>query len=145
MENSCPIWLYGEEEIHMKTPDTVVMFKSKYIKDREEMEYCSYINDLIRRITTKKGKPSVSPDFYGISYVYQNDKIRCTFNDSDYGNDHYHFEVNAFFWNDIPAGVNPDIVCDEGYNLVYSFQDSPDRSVLRWHIPGDWVEILKKA
>lgn len=129
----------------MKTPGVVATFKTMYIEDREEIEYCAYINDLIRKISTIKGKPSVSPNFYGTSYVYQEDGLRCTYKDSDYGNDHYHFEVHVSRWNDIPAGVNPDIVCDEGYNLVYSFQDSPNRNALMMHIPGDWVEILKRA
>ena len=116
----------------MKTPGVVATFKTMYIEDREEIEYCAYINDLIRKISTIKGKPSVSPNFYGTSYVYQEDGLRCTYKDSDYGKDHYHFEVHVSRWNDIPADV-------------YSFQDSPDRNALMMHIPGDWVEILKKA
>lgn len=130
----------------MKTPGILATFKTMYIEDREEIEYCAYINDLIRKMSTIKGKSSVSSNFYGTSYVYQKDGLRCIYNDSDYGNDNYHFEVHVSRWNNIPAGVNPYIVCDnEGYNLVYSFQDSPNRNVLIWHIPGDWVEILKRA
>ena len=129
----------------MKTPGIVATFNTKYIEDREEREYCTLINDLIRKVSTQKGRSVVSPNFYGTSYVYQNEGIRCTYKDSDYGNDHYDFEVHVSRWNDIPAGVNPNIICDEGYNLVYSFQDSPDRSALMMHVPGDWVEILKKA
>ena len=129
----------------MKIPNTVVMFKSEKIKDAAELEYCSYVNNLIRKIAMTKGKASVSPNFAGTSYIYRSEKFICTYKDSDYGNDNYHFEINKDLWNDIPTDVNPVTVCDEGFNLVYSFQDSADRQILMQHIPGTWIEVLNKA
>ena len=127
----------------MKVPSTVSMFHTKRIDTTDELKYCAYINDLIKKVATEKGDALKSPSFFGVSYVYHNDRVKCTYQDSDFGNDHFHFEISKYLWNDIPTGIDPATVCDEGFNLVYSFQDSPDRKILMQHIPGEWIEVLK--
>lgn len=128
----------------MKKPKTVSMFNVMYVTDEEELKYCHFLNDIIRYLSIKKGESSVSPKFSGTNYVYTGNGLRCTYNDSDYGNDRYHLEISADIWNDVPDDINYETVFDEGYNLVYSFQDSPDRQVLLQHIPGTWINFLLK-
>jgi len=126
----------------MKSPKTVSMFNTMHIADKDELDYCHFLNDIIRRLAVNMGIASVSPKFSGTNYVFKGNGLRCTYNDSDYGNDRYHLEISSDVWNDVPDDINYETVFDEGYNLVYSFQDSPDRQVLLQHIPGTWISFI---
>lgn len=126
----------------MNKPE-IVLFKAKILTNTEEIAYCDYINSIIKKICLGRGRHVPSYNFYGDVYVFKDINISLTYMDSDYGNDKYHLEIAPEVWDEIPSGIDRNIVFDEGYNLVYSFQDSPDRKVLNWHLPGSWIQFIK--
>ena len=91
------------------------------------------------------GKSYVNRNFAGTIYTSQDKRFTLTYKDSAYGNDHYMVEVSSNVWDDIPTGVNPMLIGENGWNLVFHFQDSPDRQLLLSHIPGSWFDILCSA
>lgn len=108
------------------------------------LPFCQNLNETIRTLATQRGTVAFAGHAAETTFVYEDNTIRCTYQDNAYGNDKYHLEVSNAFWSQIPVDVPRSLVLDDGWNLVYSFQDSPDRQVILQHIPGDWDKLIKR-
>ncbi len=125
----------------MKIPGLTILFMKSIAAGEEYRDYCTLINRFVYAKAVQEGVRTTSPNFSGDIYIYRDEAFKLTYKDSDYGNDHYMVEVSTNIWNDLPSGVNPDMVHgNSGYNYVYDFQDG--REVLCTHIPGTWANIL---
>lgn len=69
------------------------------------------------------GAASKSRNFAGTIYTYTDDNVTFVYQNSDFGNDHYRLEISG--------------------DVVYHFQDSPDRQILLRHVPGSWYDSIQ--
>ena len=96
------------------------------LEPESELEaYCNSMNALVRRFALYHGKEGLTPG--GTNHYYFDGALKCTYFDSDYGNDRYTLEI-----------VN-------GNRLVpvYSLLDKPNKQVINLLLPGEWLEILQ--
>jgi len=113
----------------------MVTWRSMQIDGTEFEEYCLRVNRVVKKMALSEGAG------YDGTYVFQDGAVRLTYIDSPYGNDQYRVEINCSVWNDIPNGINPFMVNEGGsWNYVYGFQAG--RDVLKFHLPGSWVDRL---
>lgn len=117
----------------------IVTIASKNVNASDYEEFCIWLNQEIKSRAVGKNMPDDDR-----TYIYNDSKIKCTYVASAYGNENYYLEVSADVWNEIPEGVNPALVQDEGWNLVYAYLDGIDRQMIRQHIPGDWNKLFKQ-
>lgn len=97
-----------------------------YLEPEGELRaYCNSINTLVRRFALYHGKQGPMPG--GTNNYYFDGALKCTYFDSDYGNDRYSLEI----------------VNDNRLVPVYSLLDKPDKQVINLLVPGDWLEILQ--
>ncbi|MBQ6265993.1 MAG: hypothetical protein IJK60_11145 [Clostridia bacterium] len=105
------------------------MYISEAIFDVEPegdlQSYCIQINALIRRFALYHGKQGPSPG--GTTHYYFDGVLKCTYFDSDYGNDRYQL----------------DVVKEDRLVPVYALLDKPDKLFINLLFPGDWLEILQ--
>ena len=87
--------------------------------------YFESLNSSIRRRAVR-GRSYTTPNFAGEVSSWDNGILRCTYMNSDYGNDHYRLEVNV----------------DGYWVMAYHCQDSPDRQVIFQYEPGDWQSLI---
>jgi len=122
------------------TAPGIITITSKDIKPFDFKDYCTWLNQEIK--SRAVGKHDLVRNK---TYVYNDSKIKCTYVASAYGNENYYLEVNPQVWNDIPPEVNPDLVQEDGWNLVYAYLNGTDRKLIRQHIPGNWKELFKHS
>lgn len=123
----------------------IVTIQTKSIRnDRTYEEYCQSLNELIHALSIQRGKVGNSSFRTETVNIYQDELIRCTYCDNEFGNDRYYLEINSEYWNKLPAAVPRALIYEDGWNLVYAYQDSPGRQVILHHIPGDWDHLLTR-
>lgn len=112
------------------------------VNDTDYEEYADYINEIVRYITTEYGTESRCDNPVGIRYYYSDEYFKLIYLNSYYGNDNFQVHVSEKYWSDIPAGINPMIVNEDGWNCVYQAISAVDRKVITFHVPGQWIELL---
>lgn len=125
----------------MKVPGIIAM-NSLRVNDTEYEAYSDYVNGIVKRISTRYGTESRSDNPAGIRYYYADNYFKLIYLNSFYGNDNFQVHVSEDYWADIPTGINPMMVNEDGWNYVYQAISAKDRKVITFHIPGKWVEML---
>lgn len=128
----------------MLKPGLVTIQTERIRNDPTYEDYCDNLNRLVRALSTQKGIVSDSSTAAETVYLYEDEVIRCTYLDNGFGNDRYYLEVNSEYWNKLPVEVPRALIYEDGWNLVYGYQDSPGRQVILHHIPGSWNSLLEQ-
>ncbi len=127
----------------MKIPDFVVGLQTLAVSGGEK-EYCSFVNDIVRKIACGRGFAYTSPNWCGEIFECQDGHLRLIYKDSAYGNDHYMVLVDRTVWRELPTVLNPLTNREPGeWEMVYDFQDG--REILCHHIPGTWISYLSEC
>ena len=119
----------------------IVALESMKISGTCYEDYCHQINKIVFGKAVYDGN-AIYDGCGKTIYRYEDDDVRLTYTDSCFGNDRYMVEINRNIWDDLPDNINPLAVNDGGpWNIVYDYLES--RSVLMFHLPGEWVNALK--
>ena len=125
----------------MEKPGLVTMLNMLYIDTRYKV-YCEYLNRIIRKTIREKGKFNRDRNYSKESFYYRDNNVLFRLDEYSSGTVQYFISINSDVWREIPDGINPYMIWENGWIDVYHFQDSPDREVLHLNIPGDWENLM---
>ena len=109
----------------------------------DHKKYINMVNGMIRRIAVNKGHFDVEDD--AVIYSFMDGAIICRFTVWMWENkEKYELLVNPHAWNKLPSGISLIRFRCMGMNQVYNFQYYESIPMMFAHIPGDWVQLLKK-
>ena len=123
----------------MKIPGLVI--PPVYKADGRYRKYCNYLNEIVQSTAQRNGKHDYKSG--KDIYVYKDKYVKFTYIESGYS-DEYLIEINRRAWDDLPSNVNHFLINEGGsWNYVYGCNDDGDPR-LKFHIPGDWLDIVEE-
>lgn len=127
----------------MEKPGLVTYLNPIQIDIRYKV-YCEHLNSIIRKMIREKGVNAFMRRGVGKTRYYIDERVY--FEQSIYsdGTDEYGISIRSSVWNDIPDGINPYLIYEDGWNDVYRFRDGRFKEVLLFYVPGEWEQILSE-
>lgn len=104
--------------------------------------YCEHLNSINRKMIREKGYNPFIRRSVGKTLCYRDKNVYFEQNIYSDGTDEYSISIRSSIWNDIPNGINPYLIYEDGWNDVYRFRGGRYKDVLLLYVPGDWELLL---
>lgn len=120
----------------MERPGIVTYLSPIQIDIRYKV-YCEHLNSIIRKMIREKGKSIHNPKSVGKGRYYRDyifDFTQVIYRD---GTDEYFISIKSELI-ELPDGINPYLVYENGWIDVYHFRDGRYKEVLLLNVPGNW-------